>query len=74
MQVKAVSCKEEIIYEQDPETPLASLSQSSDGLRENAKLFCGQMNQNLKFLLETMEAMSCGLKRRGTIQLVIKSV
>ena len=29
------------------------------------------MNQNFKFFLETMGHLSCGLKRRGTIQLVI---
>ena len=45
-----------------------------NGLRQNGKLFCGQMNQDLKLFLETMDIVSCEPKRRGTIQLVISTV
>ena len=38
---------------------------------KNGKLFCGQMNHNLKSFWETMDAVSCGLKRRETTQLDI---
>ena len=53
MQVEAVSGKEETICQHNPEAPPTSLGCSSlkKGLRQNEKLFCGQMNQNLKFLL-----------------------
>ncbi len=37
------------------------------------KLFCGQTNQNLKFFLENWEAMSSGLKRTMTTQVVISA-
>ena len=40
---------------------------------QSGKVSCGPMNQNLKFFLEIMEAMSSGLKRRGTIWLVISA-
>lgn len=33
----------------------------------------GQINQNLKFFLDSMDVMSCGLKRTGTIQLVVNT-
>ncbi len=37
------------------------------------KLFCGQTNQNLKFFLENWDAMSSGLKRTRTTQVVISA-
>lgn len=37
-------------------------------LMQSGKLSCGVTNQNFKFLLETMETVSSGLKRRGTIR------
>ena len=56
--VKSELCKEDL-YEHDPETPPSSLDQrSSDGLKINGKLFCGQMNQYLKLFLETLDSES----------------
>ncbi|KAK3569970.1 hypothetical protein QTP86_007872 [Hemibagrus guttatus] len=40
---------------------------------ESGKLFCGQTNQNLKFFLENWDAMSSGLKRTRTTQVVISA-
>ena len=64
MQVKAVTCKEEPICEHYPEMQPSSLDQSSVKMEreENGKLFCGQMNQNWTFFMETTDAESCGLK------------
>lgn len=56
MQVKALSCQEEAICEHDPETQLSSGGQSSFNSQRGAKLICGQMNNNLKFSLESMYA------------------
>ncbi len=39
----------------------------------SGKLFCGQTNQNLKFFLENWDAMSSGLKRTRTTQVVISA-
>ena len=41
------------------------------GLRENGKLFWSLINPNFKLFLETMDTVFCGLKGRGTIQVVI---
>ena len=37
------------------------------------KLFCGQTNETVNFIMETMETSCSGLKSRGTIQLVIST-
>ena len=75
LQVEAVSCKEETICEHDPETSPSSLGQRSFQMDRGKmeKLFCGQMNQNVTLFLETTDAASCGLKRSGTIRLVISA-
>ncbi len=44
-----------------------------NGLWQSGKLFCGQTNQNLKFFLENWDAMSAGLKRTWTTQVVISA-
>ncbi len=44
-----------------------------NGLWQSGKLFCGQTNQNLKFFLENWDAMSSGLKRTRTTQVVISA-
>ena len=36
-----------------------------NGPRQNGKLFCGQMNQNLKLFLETTDILSWGTKEKG---------
>ncbi len=40
---------------------------------QSGKLFCGQTNRNLKFILENWDAMSSGLKRTRTTQVVISA-
>ncbi len=40
---------------------------------QSGKLFCGQTNQNLKFFLVNWDAMSSGLKRTRTTQVVISA-
>ena len=46
--------------------PLSCLGQSSFKIDwGKMEKFCGQMNQNLKFFLETTDAVSCRLQRRG---------
>ena len=55
--------------EQNLETILSSLARAHlNGLRQNGKVFCSHMNQNLKFFLETTDVLSCRPERRGTIR------
>ncbi len=43
------------------------------GLWQSGILFCGQTNKNLKLFLENWDAMSSGLKRTRTTQVVISA-
>ena len=43
-----------------------------NGPRQNGKLFCGQMNQNLKLFLETTDILSWGTKEKGASGLLYK--
>ncbi len=58
-----------------PEAQAFSLGQGSFKMDcgKVEKLFCGQTNQNLKFFLENWDAMSSGLKRTRTTQVVISA-
>ncbi len=70
---KALSCKKEAICEHGPEVPSCPVGQGSFKMDcfKVEKCFYGQTSPNLTFLLEIMDAMSSGLKRRETFQRVI---
>ncbi len=73
MPTKALSCKKEAICEHCPEVPLCPVDQGSFEMDcfKVEKVFYGQTSPNLTFLLEIMDVVSSGLKRRDTFQRVI---
>ncbi len=72
--LKLYRVKKEAISKHDPEAQAFSLGQGSFKMDwQSGKLFCGQTNQNLKFFLENWDAMSSGLKRTRTTQVVISA-
>ncbi len=69
---KALSCKKETICEHGLEAPLCPVGQGSFKMHfQSGKVFYGQMSPNLTFLMEIMDAVSSGLKRRESFQRVI---
>ncbi len=68
MPTKALSCKKEAICEHGPEAPSCSVGQGSFKMDcfNCGNVFYGQTSPNLTFLLEIMDDVSSGLKRRET--------
>ncbi len=73
MPTKAQSCKKEAICEHGPEAPLCPVGQGSFKMDcfNCGNVFYGQTSLNLTFLLEIMDDVSSGLKRRETFLRVI---